>query len=269
MGLAITHLGSGSKGNAALVSSGDLHVLVDQGLSLRQIEKRMLSVGVDPAHVSAVLITHEHGDHAGHVERFHKRWGADIHASTIVSKALELPKETHEFELLERIDIGSEISALPRPVPHDSKQNVAFLFSNCDGNRAAIATDLGHATDELIKHLRSCQHISIEANYEDRLLDKGPYPVHLKERIRGRLGHLSNDQTARLLSEAITPQTTSIALLHLSEKNNRPHSAETAVLCEVEESFSGVLGVCSQTGPDFTIHVGEAALHRPGSGLVS
>ena len=269
MGLAITHLGSGSRGNAALVSSGDLHVLVDQGLSLRQIEKRLLSIGIDPERISAVLVTHEHGDHAGHVERFHKRWGADIHASTPTSKALDLPKEAHEFELLERIELGSEISALPIPVPHDSKQNVAFLFSNCDGNRATIATDLDHATDELIQHLRSCQHISIEANYEDRLLERGPYPMRLKERIRGRLGHLSNDQTARLLAEAITPKTTSIALLHLSEKNNRPHSAEAAVLCEVEDIFSGPLGVCSQTGPDFTIHVGEEALHRPGSGLVS
>ena len=187
-----------------------------------------------------------------------RRWGCPVYANKRTAEALNFGEEIdwHPFEGLQRIDIGDKMAALPIPVRHDGAVNVAFVISDRTGVRIAIVSDLGTGSVELINHLRGCQHISIEANYDPRLLNSGPYPSHLKARILSNGGHLSNAQTAAILSDAWTPELRSITLIHLSQMNNRPHAAESEVLCAIEDRFEGELIISGQEGPDHTIEIG-------------
>ena len=121
-----------------------------------------------------------------------------------------------------------------------------------DGRRAAVVTDLGEATVELMRHLAGCEHISIEANYDPGKLLAGPYPERLKHRISSRGGHLSNPQTAEILVELLHPDLKSIVLCHLSEKNNAPHLAESEGLLQIGDGFNGDFLLSTQKVPDFS-----------------
>ena len=173
--------------------------------------------------------------------------------------------ECKTFGGLDRIGISDDLSLLPIPVPHDDADNVAVIATDGDGRRAAIVTDLGESTVELNKHLIGCSHISIEANYDSKRLMAGPYPESLKRRISGRGGHLSNSQTALILAEALTDELESIVLCHLSEKNNAPHLAESEVLLQIGEEYSGSISISKQDGPEFSNRLGQGEPERVGS----
>ena len=207
MGLEITHLGSGSRGNATLLSTGETRVIVDCGFSLKQMEARLAMVGVEGSSVNAIVVSHHHSDHSKSAARASKKWGARLYANleTTMRLGLEPISEVRTFEGLERLHIADDLSLLPVPVPHDDADNGGIIASNGDGRRAAIVTDLGEPTLELMKHLSGCEHISIEANYDLGRLISGPYPPSLKRRISGRGGHLSNEQTADILTEVLHP----------------------------------------------------------------
>ncbi len=159
-----------------------------------------------------------------------KRWGIPVYANHRTSQELGLlPEFTHHFESLDVLQFSQGTSLLPVPVPHSGADNVAFVASH-GGERTAIITDLGSWTDELVHHVHGCQHIAVEANYDSNRLLNGPYPRSLKDRISGRGGHLSNEQTGQFLKQVCTDATRSITLTHLSEMNNAPHLAESTVL---------------------------------------
>ena len=121
-------------------------------------------------------------------------------------------------------------------------------------------TDLGEPTEELVKHLTGCSHLSVEANYDTKRLFGNPrYPQPLKDRIHGRGGHLSNKQTATMLNRLVHDKLDSIVLCHLSSDNNAPHLAESEVLCEIGEKFEGVIHISRQEGPEFAQWLGERA----------
>ena len=264
MGMEITHLGSGSRGNSTLLSSGETRVLVDCGFSLRQMESRLLLTGVEPQSIDAILVTHHHSDHSNSAKRASEKWGAALHANlgTATKMGWQPISECRTFGHLERIGISEDLSLLSISVPHDDADNVAVIATNGDGRRAAIVTDLGEPTVELKKHLSGCSHISIEANYDHKRLMRGPYPESLKRRISGRGGHLSNEQAAELLSEVCGPATRSVVLCHLSEHNNQPHLAESEVLMNIEEQFDGDLSISLQSGPDFSHYLGQVEPER-------
>ena len=259
MGMEITHLGSGSRGNSALLSSGETRVLVDCGFSLRQMENRLLLAGVEPQSINAILVTHHHSDHSRSAKRASEKWAATLHANlgTATKMGWQPISECRTFGHLDRIDISEDLSLLPIPVPHDDADNVAVIATNGDGRRAAIVTDLGEPTVELKKHLSGCSHISIEANYDHKRLMGGPYPESLKRRIAGRGGHLSNVQTAQALAEVLSDVVDSVVLCHLSEKNNAPHLAESEVLMHIGEHYSGSLSISKQEGPEFSNWLGQ------------
>ena len=152
--------------------------------------------------------------------------------------------------------MSQDLSVLAVPVPHSGADNVAFVASH-NGHRAAVITDLGSWTDELVTHVRGCEHIAIEANYDHNRLMNGPYPYSLKDRISGRGGHLSNEQTGQFLAQVCTPATKSISLTHLSVKNNQPHLAESTVLYHIDEIFSGDISISLQDGPERSHFIGE------------
>ena len=257
MTLRITHLGTGSRGNSTLLETDEVKVLIDQGFSGAQLEKRLGLLNIRPTDIDCVLLSHHHGDHGGGAVIAQKRWKLKILANELTAMELGLdPMQTSHFDHLDLIRIGEELTILPVPVPHAGSDNVAFIASY-RSERAAIITDLGSWTDELVKHVHGCEHISIEANYDERKLDSGPYPYSLKERIRGRGGHLSNNQTGRFLAEVCTAETRNVVLTHLSEKNNSPHLAESTVLFYIGELFDGDIYISGQNGPEMTHYIGK------------
>jgi len=259
VGIEITHLGSGSRGNSTLLESDNCKVLIDCGFSLKQTEMRLSRIRIEPNTIDAIFVTHHHGDHSRSALKASQKWKSDLYCNieTAIKMGWNPMSDCKTFGNLERIDINEEISVLPIPIPHDDADNIALIVSNGDGNRAGFATDLGEATVELKRHLKGCTHISIEANYDHNKLMQGPYPDSLKRRITGRGGHLSNSQTANILNEIITPQLKTIVLCHLSDKNNAPHLAESEVLMNIGEEFKGQIFISGQSGPDFKIRIGE------------
>lgn len=257
MTLRITHLGTGSRGNSTLLETNEVKVLIDQGFSGAQLEKRLALLDIDPLDIDCILLSHHHGDHGGGATICQKRWRTRILATERTANELGLDlKLTSYFASLDLIKIGSNLTLLPVPVPHSGSDNVAFIASY-EGERAAIITDLGSWTDELVKHVYGCEHISIEANYDENKLNSGPYPYSLKERIRGRGGHLSNNQTGKFLAEVCTSATRNIVLTHLSEKNNSPHLAESTVLYYIAELFDGDIHISLQDGPEMAHYIGK------------
>ena len=262
MSMSFTHLGTGSRGNATLVESGDCKILIDQGFSGKQLEKRLARMEIRADEINAIVLTHHHGDHGGGAAIAQRRWDIPIFCNDRTATALNLDlRNVRLFESLEAIEFADDFAVLPVPVPHSGADNVAFIASH-KGERGAVITDLGSWTDELVNHVSGCEHISVEANYDHNRLWSGPYPSRLKERISGRGGHLSNDQTGQFLSQVIDHNTRSLVLTHLSEKNNAPHLAESTVLYHVDDLFEGDIRISLQDGPEFTHHIGQSESER-------
>ncbi|MBT4059732.1 MAG: MBL fold metallo-hydrolase [Euryarchaeota archaeon] len=259
MTLSITHLGTGSKGNATLLATDETKILLDCGFSGRQLEKRLALLEICPSEIDAILISHHHSDHSKGATIAQRRWDIPVFANfeTCARMGMDPVNECKLFESLERINLGGDLSILPVSVNHDRSDNVGFIASH-RGERAAVVTDLGSWNDELIRYMSDCVHISIEANYDSERLWEGPYPSQLKQRISGRGGHLSNRQTAELLANVVGSHTRSIVLTHLSEQNNAPHMAESEVLLEIDDLFSGDLSISTQEGPDFSHYLGQS-----------
>jgi phosphoribosyl 1,2-cyclic phosphodiesterase len=226
----IVPLASGSRGNATLVEMGSTRVLVDAGLSLRGLEERLAAVGVPPASLAALLLSHEHHDHAQGASRFSLRHRVPVGAVPETLAGLDLgPAHVAAWQPLEtgcRLDVGA-IRVEAFPVPHDARHPVGFVLEG-EGVRVGIVTDLGHATTLVVERLRGCHVLFVESNHDDRMLLEGPYPWHLKQRVSGRMGHLSNVEAAALVERAAGPETRAVVLGHLSEKNNRPGLARDA-----------------------------------------
>ncbi len=218
----VVPLGSGSTGNATLVSFGARRILVDAGLAARELVLRLEGLGVAPRRLSAILLSHEHHDHARGLERFAVKHEVPVFTTPETLAAMNLaPMHVgawHPFEPGAPFDaFGVRID--PFTVPHDAANPVGFVLE-AEGVRVGIATDLGHATTLVIERLRGCHVLVVEANHDDAMLARGPYPWALKQRIGGRLGHLSNDEAATLLAATADDDCQAVILAHLSERNN-------------------------------------------------
>jgi phosphoribosyl 1,2-cyclic phosphodiesterase len=215
-------LASGSRGNATLVELGETRLLLDAGVSARQLTNRLQAVDVDPRSVRCMLVSHEHQDHARGAERFSKLHGVPLACTARTLDALDVsPVHVAEWWALPEdgcVEIGS-IRVESFPVPHDAAQPVGFVLHG-EGLRVGYALDLGHTTTLVRERLRGCEVLMVESNHDEALLRDGPYPWHLKQRVGGRMGHLSNDETAELLGQIVGPDCRAVVLAHLSEKNN-------------------------------------------------
>ncbi len=239
-------LGSGSRGNATLIESAAVRVLVDCGFGIREMERRLGLAGVDPASVEALLITHEHGDHLRGAIPFARRHGARLLGSNGTFRGIDIDSRVR-FEAINPHADGiplADITVHPIPVPHDSREPVQYLFA-ADGKRFGMLTDAGSITPHAVERLRGCDALMLECNHDPDMLRDGPYPWSLKRRVAGDHGHLSNRQAAQLLAGLDTARLRWLAAAHLSEKNNRPELALRALL-EVDHGLEERIRILSQ-----------------------
>jgi phosphoribosyl 1,2-cyclic phosphodiesterase len=226
MGLGFRLLGSGSSGNATLVSDGKNHVLLDVGLSGRETVRRLRECRVEPERLCAIVVSHEHGDHCRGAAPLAKDLGIPVF---ITDAALTASGMEIEDGKRQRIRAGTpfEICGIlftPFSVPHDSADPIAFCAEK-DGVKIAVVLDLGYITRLVVERLKGCDGIVLESNHDINMLKVGPYPWSLKQRVLGQHGHLSNDMVADFLSRGFDGRARHIVLAHLSLKNNLPELA--------------------------------------------
>lgn len=224
-------LGSGSLGNAVLLESGGTRVLIDAGFGPRVLVTRLRSAGIAPESIEAVLVTHEHWDHVRGVPSLARRWGWSVYA-TSGTIAAHAPLMALGAKVLPRAGTsvlgGFDLQTVP--TSHDAEESIAIVATaRASGARAGVATDLGRATGEVRRALRDLDILVLEANHDDEMLRWGPYPPMLKRRIASDRGHLSNGEAASLAGECVDRSLKQIVLAHLSETNNTPSAAMTAV----------------------------------------
>lgn len=228
--MRLVTLGSGSRGNATLVELGGKRLLVDAGLSAKELACRLEAAGADPAKIDGVLLSHEHVDHTRGVDRFSRKHGVPVFCSVDTLEAMDRSPvhfaSWHPLAQGECLDLGT-VTVEPFPVPHDAVRPVGFVL-RAEGLQVGIATDLGHVTAEVVERLRGCDVLMIESNHDDRMLMEGPYPWHLKRRVSGMYGHLSNREAAAVLLDTVRAGCRAVVLAHLSEKNNTPELARRA-----------------------------------------
>ena len=227
MSLFISSLNSGSNGNCYYIGNEKDAVLVDAGISCREIEKRMKRLDLSMQKIKAVFISHEHTDHIRGLHSLVKRYSLPVYITTPTLRfgRLYFTKDvTRSFKAHETIAVGDlRITAFPKL--HDAADPYSFTISYDDVN-VGVFTDIGLPCENVITHFKQCHAAFLEANYDDEMLDKGSYPYHLKKRIRGEHGHLSNRQALELFKRYRPSFMTHLLLSHISQNNNCPKLVE-------------------------------------------
>ena len=229
-------LASGSAGNCILVESDGTYLLVDAGLACAEIVRRLAEVGVAPDDISGIVVTHEHTDHVRGVHVLSRRFRIPVYANSgtfRATPALEKAGRLVFFETGNPFTIGG-LAVTPFSLSHDAADPVGFVIS--DGRKTlGIAADLGVATRLVVERLRGADALVVESNHDPEMLERGPYPWPLKQRIAGRLGHLSNEDCGALVQELLHPGLRHVVLAHLSETNNAPELALRCVQSCMED----------------------------------
>jgi phosphoribosyl 1,2-cyclic phosphodiesterase len=227
MSLYITSLNSGSNGNCYYVGNSDEAVLVDAGISCKEIEIRMKRLGLDMKKIKGVFISHEHTDHIKGIEVLSKKHQLPVYVTDATRRNGRIKLERHlsnTFNATEPIAIGSlNITAFNKF--HDAADPYSFMIS-CNEVNVGVFTDLGVACSNLIHHFKQCHAAFLESNYDEDMLAHGAYPYHLKKRITGGQGHLSNIQALEVFKQYRPAHMTHLLLAHLSSNNNRPEIVE-------------------------------------------
>ncbi|RPJ17642.1 MAG: MBL fold metallo-hydrolase [Desulfobacteraceae bacterium] len=246
-GLTLCMLSSGSKGNSIYISDGSTSILVDAGLSGIEIERRMKSKELLPEKLDAIVVSHEHADHIHGVGVLSRRYGIPVYISKKTFKAASpFLGKINEFKKFECGDIFTinDLTFHPFSISHDAEDTAGFTVSQ-NSTKIGIATDLGIATTMVKDHLKNCSVLILEANHDPDMLANGPYPWHLKQRIKSRTGHLSNEQSKALLQEIRHDGLEHVILSHISETNNTPAKA-VSVVGEALNCRRTILDVASQ-----------------------
>lgn len=252
--MRVTILGSGSGGNSILVESGEVRLLVDAGFSGRDLERRLATVDVDPASLSAVLITHDHGDHTRGMGVFARRWQTPLYMTEPTRLAcaglLTGAEEVRSYSTTAPVEIGT-LRVDPFLTVHDAVDPVAVTLTELgSGEKLGIATDLGRPTATVRHALRECHLLVLESNHDELLLRESPYPWSVKARIASSHGHLSNRAAAELAAELHHPGLCGVVLAHLSESANDPGLAHEVTGLALERlRFRGSLAVATQHSP--------------------
>lgn len=221
-------LGSGSRGNAVVVESGGSRLMIDVGFGPRVLRKRLAAAGMEPESIEACIITHEHSDHSRGAARAAWRWQWPLFVTngTYVNSRLGMlgtpaaifrPGTTISF---------SHLDVTTFRTPHDAEEPIGVVVTDRQtGTRAAVCTDIGHASHLVRKMVKDVDILVLESNHDDVMLANGPYPISVQRRIASRVGHLSNRECAQLVRDSVTPRLRQVVLAHVSESNNTPEIA--------------------------------------------
>jgi len=226
MALYITSLNSGSNGNCYYVGNDTDAVLIDVGLSCRETEKRMNKLGLKMKTVKAIFVSHEHGDHIKGVSVLANKYNLPVYITPKTAKhgPRLIGHISKPFTAAEPIAVGSlAVTAFTKQ--HDAIDPHSFIISY-QGITVGVLTDIGRVCEEVIHYFSQCQAVFLEANYDELMLENGRYPIHLKNRIRGGQGHLSNKEALDLFIKHRSPALSHVLLSHLSKENNVPEMAE-------------------------------------------
>lgn len=223
MSLYITSLNSGSNGNCYYAGNEENAVLIDAGISCRETEKRMKRLGLSMKNVKAIFISHEHSDHINGLAVLAKKYQLPVYITEKTSKQSKLSHDQYlliPFSAYNTVHVGNlTVTAFPKF--HDAIDPHSFIVAS-SSVKVGIFTDIGVVCKHLIKHFKECHAAFLESNYDETMLTNGSYPYHLKKRISGGEGHLSNMQALQLVVDHKPAFMTHLILSHLSKNNNDP-----------------------------------------------
>ena len=248
----LTVLASGSSGNCSLLETPTTKVLVDAGLSTRKITQRLEALGVNPEALDAILLTHEHSDHAAAVGVWARRYKTPVYANRLTAEALKEDSVGVEWRLF---STGAEfqlgvLKVQSFAIPHDAAEPVGFVLKH-EEHSVGFLTDLGVATKMVLERVRTVHTLLLEANHDEKLLqDDTRRPWSIKQRIFSRHGHLSNAAAAEVLAEIAGGNLRRVVLGHLSEDCNRPDLALNTVRTRLESSAGASLEVLCAPSPE-------------------
>lgn len=248
-------IASGSGGNSIYVGSDNTHILVDAGISKKRIEDGLGRVDISGMDIDAILITHEHSDHIQGLGVFTRKYPVPVYGTRDTIEMIKATKSLGQIpeELLHIVKADEEfcvgdVVVNPMRISHDAADPVAYTFA-CGNKNMAVATDMGIYNDYIVNRLKGMDVILLESNHDVRMLQVGPYPYALKQRILSDSGHLSNENAGRLLCEIAHDNLARVYLGHLSKENNIPELAYETVRMEIE------MGECEYHASDFEFKV--------------
>ena len=245
MSVRFASLGSGSKGNATLIDNGCTCVVIDLGFTIKEAVRRLSRLGLMPQDVDAILVTHEHADHIHGVAGFARKFGTPVY----LTPGTYQKKKMGELPVLNKInchgsfEVGS-LAITPVAVPHDAKEPCQFLVTS-NNITVGVLTDLGHITPHVRERYHECDALLLECNHDLEMLQDGPYPYQLKQRVGGDYGHLNNVQAAELLDTLNLERLRHLVISHISGENNLPDLARDA-LQPLLSGWAGSLVVAGQ-----------------------
>ncbi len=238
--MEIFSLRSGSRGNAALLYSDKTKILVDCGISGKAATEALAEVDVTPEELDGIVVTHEHTDHISGIGVMMRRYKLPVWATdrtwTAMAKSIGKFDDglVRTFETGESFEIGN-IGVSPFSIPHDAADPVGYSFE-CGGEKISVATDIGELKKDMFAAVKGSKTVLLEANHDLNMLEIGTYPMQLKRRIRGSLGHLSNDDAGKAAELLVRLGTENILLGHLSRENNYPMLALRTVICALQDA---------------------------------
>lgn len=232
-------LGSGSRGNATLITHRSTRILVDCGFSVREVERRIARFEMEPADLTAILVTHEHQDHSQGVAALARKYQLPVYMTAGAHAAMDWGTLPNWVCIEPEIPVCiNEIVCDPFTVPHDAAEPVQFVFTNGQ-RKLGLLTDTGKITTHIVDKLQQLDALMLECNHDAAMLAQSDYPASLKLRVGGDYGHLNNQQAAQLLEKVDCSRLLHIVAMHLSQQNNSPDRARAALApvlgCDPEE----------------------------------
>jgi len=255
--MRLSSIASGSSGNSVYVGTDRTHILVDAGISAKRIEEGLNRLGLTGSDLSAVVLTHEHSDHVKGLDVLARKYGFPVYATEGTLSALKDMDSLKNYpgDLLNIVCEGEkflvgDMEINPFHIDHDAAEPVAYRIS-AQNKTTAVATDMGHFTEDTVRNLSGLDVVFLESNHDIRMLETGPYPYYLKRRILSDKGHLSNDDAGKLICRILHDHLKSIILGHLSKENNFPDLAYETIRCEISTDS------CPYQPDDFKIEVAK------------